>query len=154
VVSDFKNARQRKILEIVAQQVIGTQEEIARLLREKGYPVTQATVSRDIKELGLIKIPIGQDQYRYAIPQEPQEKNIFSRLQRFFRDSVIHLDYSENLIVIKTLTGNAHAVASCIDQTKWDEIIGTVAGDDTILVIVKPKSAVLKVLKKFNSLLE
>ena len=150
----MKSARQRKILEIVGHQVIGTQEEIAHILRESGYPVTQATISRDIKELGLVKIPIGQDQYRYAIPQEPQEKNMYPRLQRVFRDSVTHLDYSENLIVIKTLTGNAHAVASCIDHTKWEEIIGTVAGDDTILIIVKPKNAVEKVLKDFSSLLE
>ncbi|WP_227766032.1 arginine repressor [Zhaonella formicivorans] len=150
----MKAGRQRKILEIISQQAIETQEELANALRAKGYDVTQATVSRDIKEMGLVKIPTGENTYRYALPQENKLGNIYSRLERMFRDAVTSIDYSENLILIRTLPGTAHAVASCIDHIEWKEIIGTVAGDDTILVIVKPKKAVANVLQEFNKLLE
>lgn len=149
----MKATRQRKILEIIERQAVETQEELAMLLRSEGYDVTQATVSRDIKELGLIKVPAGEHSYRYAVAQEHVQRNMYARLARMFNDSVVHLDFTDNLIVIRTLPGTAHAVASCIDHTEWKEIIGTIAGDDTILVIVKPKSAVASVLEKFRALM-
>ena len=149
-----KLGRQRAVLEIITQQVISTQGQLASELRKRGYQVTQATVSRDIKELGLVKVPAGGGTYRYALAGGQQLGEAFARMQRLFRDSVIGLDYSEHLVVVRTLPGAAHAVASCIDSVRWPEIIGTVAGDDTILVVVKPKQAASQVVQKFRDLMK
>lgn len=149
----MKTERQRAILKLIAEEKVETQLELAERLRNKGFKVTQATVSRDIKELGLVKIPGDSNQYYYAAPPDHKMANVFGRLERMFRDSVVSFDDSENLILIKTLPGTAHAVASCIDNITWKEIIGTVAGDDTILVIVKPKEAVKDTMDRFRSLL-
>ncbi|WP_027719257.1 arginine repressor [Desulfovirgula thermocuniculi] len=148
----MKAMRQRKILEIIRERVIATQEELARALREAGFPVTQATVSRDIRELGLVKVPLDQNSFRYAPPGEAVPPRRDERLKRLLRTSVQYIDCSENLVVIKTLPGEAQGVASALDQAAWPEIIGTVAGDDTILAVVKPKKMVLKVLKRLSEL--
>jgi len=121
-------------------------------LRSAGFSVTQATVSRDIKELGLIKIPGSAGVSRYAVPGETVNPRNEDRLKRLFRDSVVSLDSSENLVIIKTLPGEAQGVASAVDNAGWPEIVGTVGGDDTILVIVKPKKMTHVVMKKFASL--
>lgn len=146
----MKKSRQEKILAIIQEQDIGTQDGLAEALHEAGFRVTQATVSRDIKELGLVKVP-GQSGFsRYAVP--PVHYRSGDRLKRLFRDAVVAMDCSENLIVIKTQPGEAQGVASAVDQSQWPEVIGTVAGDDTILVVVKPTKAVHGVLKRFISL--
>lgn len=149
----LKSERQRAILRVVAEKPVETQLELANELRNKGFKVTQATISRDIKELGLVKILGENNRYTYAAPPDHRIANVFGRLERMFRDSVVSFEDSENLILIKTLPGTAHAVASCVDSITWKEIIGTVAGDDTILVIVKPKEAVEMVMERFRSLL-
>lgn len=148
----MKNSRQRKILEIISREAVETQQELASALKKSGFKVTQATVSRDIKELGLIKIPAENKLSRYSLGIERPAPRIEEHLKRLFRDSVISLDLSENLIIIKTHPGGAQAVASAIDQAGWPEIIGTVGGDDTILVIVKPKRVTADVLKRFEEL--
>ncbi|GFN23334.1 MAG: arginine repressor [Thermoanaerobacteraceae bacterium] len=148
-----KAERQQLILSIIGEKPIETQGQLLQELRARGLEVTQATVSRDIKELGLIKVPAGQNSYRYAPPPEERRPNPYLRLQRLFQDSVAKVDFSENLILIRTLPGTAHAVASCIDQIEWPEIIGTVAGDDTILVIIKPKDAVPAIFQRFITML-
>jgi len=148
-----KAARQRLILGIITEKPVATQWQLTQELKKRGLKVTQATVSRDIKELGLIKIPFGENRYRYALPPGDRRSNPYLRLERLFQDSVLKIDHSENLVVVKTLPGTAHAVASCIDQVEWPEIIGTVAGDDTILVIVKPKEAVPRILERLHALL-
>lgn len=148
----MKSTRHSKIKDIIENQVIETQEDLAEALRKQNIEVTQATVSRDIKEMMLIKIPTGDGRYRYAYPLE---KNVIfskTRMARMFQDSVIGMNYSENIIVIKTLPGTANAVASTLDYAKWPEIIGTVAGDDNILVVVKPMDAVPEVMKKLELL--
>lgn len=148
----MKAIRHARIKEIIENTIVETQEDLAEALRKQNIEVTQATVSRDIKEMMLIKIPTGDGRYRYAYPIE---KNVIfskSRMARMFQDSVIGLNFSENIIVIKTLPGAANAVASTLDYAKWTEIIGTVAGDDNILVVVKPIDAVAEVLKKLESL--
>jgi transcriptional regulator of arginine metabolism len=111
-----KAKRHAKILEIIRGKPIETQEELALLLHEEGFEVTQATVSRDIKELGITKTPTGRGSYRYFVPQERSFEDSSRRMRRLFQDAVISLDYSENLVVIRTLTGNAHAVAATIDE--------------------------------------
>lgn len=148
----MKASRHARIKEIIDHQAVETQEELAEALRRKGIEVTQATVSRDIKELMLIKIPTGEGRYRYAFP--PEQNIVFSqsRLEKAFQDSVIGIDHSLNIIVIRTVPGLAQAVAYAVDSTKWPEIIGTVGGDDTILVVVKPPEAVGDVLAKFRAL--
>jgi len=148
-----KTERQKTILKLIADENVETQLQLANRLRKKGFKVTQATISRDIKELGLVKVPGDNYQYYYAAPPDHRIANVYGRLERMFRDSVVSFEDSENLILIKTLPGTAHAVASCIDNINWKEIIGTVAGDDTILVIVKPKEAVKITLERFRSLL-
>lgn len=149
----MKAKRQRKIQEIIDDKVIETQIELAEELYKQGFRVTQATISRDIKELGLIKIPTGSGSSRYSMPDHVPVANIFERMKRMFRENVLHFDYSENILVIRTLPGSAQAVASCIDHIDWKEIIGSVAGDDTILVVIKPKDIVSEVMDKFKNFL-
>jgi len=147
-----KAERHKAILKLISEQEINTQWELVEKLREMGFNSTQATVSRDIKELGLVKVPVGEHKYRYAAPPKHQVDNVYGRLVRLFQDSVVSYDYSENIILVKTLPGTAHAVASCIDNIGWKEVLGTVAGDDTILLVIKPKEAVQVVIKRFEAL--
>lgn len=149
----MKTRRHLKILEIIEKHNISTQEELAEMLRQSGFDVTQATVSRDIKELRLVKVSAGEDTYRYAPPVEQTPDKIHERFHRLFRDFVTNIDYSENIIVIRTLPGTASGVASVIDNAHWEEILGSVAGDDTILVVVKPSEQTQAVLQRFKSLL-
>lgn len=148
----MKSIRHAKIREIIDSNVIETQDELANALRKQNIVVTQATVSRDIKELNLIKIPTGEGRYRYAYPLEKNLVFSKNRMARMFQDSVVGLNYSENIIVIKTLPGTANAVASTLDYAQWSEIIGTVAGDDNILVVIKPIDAVPEIMKKLELL--
>ncbi|NPV79771.1 MAG: arginine repressor [Firmicutes bacterium] len=148
----MKLARHAKILELIKEKEIETQEELVQELSNYGFDVTQATISRDIKELHLVKLPTREGRYRYAIPHERAAGDLHRRLAQVFKESVISLDFSENLIVIRTLTGNAHAVAAAIDAVAWDGIIGTIAGDDTILIVVKSKSRVEELFEKFSKM--
>lgn len=149
----MKGLRHTKIKEIIERRVIETQEDLADSLRKEGIDVTQATVSRDIKELMLIKVPSGDGRYRYAFPPDQNAMISQSRMARIFQDSVISMDYSLNIIVLRTQQGSAPAVAYTIDYVKWPEVIGTVAGEDTVLVVVKPIEAVPSILAKFQALL-
>ncbi len=148
----MKARRHFTILDIIAGQRVGTQEELCDLLKQRGFDVTQATVSRDIKELKLVKTADGAG-YRYALPEGTPMKNTFDRMQRIFRDLVINCDCSENIIVIKTIAAGAQSVASVIDAYENHHILGTVAGDDTIIVVVRSAIAVAEVMNLFNSLL-
>lgn len=149
----MKAIRHARIKDIIENAVIETQEDLAEALRKQHIEVTQATVSRDIKELMLIKVPTGDGRYRYAYPMEKNLVFSKNRMSRMFQDSVVGINFSENILVIKTLPGAANAVASTLDYAKWPEIIGTVAGDDNILVVVKPKEAVPKIMKKLEMMI-
>ena len=149
----MKYRRQKKILELIQQRVISTQDELAEILRQEGVNVTQATVSRDIKELGLIKVLVDNDIYRYALPLE-QSNVSESRLKFMLQEFVLNWQASENMIVIKTPPGNAQAVASVLDNAQWAEVIGTIAGDDTILLVIKTREDVPKVLKRITTYIE
>jgi len=149
-----KTQRQRRILELIAQKPVQTQKELALALRQEGLPATQATISRDIKELGLLKAPAENNAVRYVLPETSRSLYREERLKRAFKESVVSLAHSENLIVVKTFPGEAQGVASALDQASWPEIIGTVAGDDTILAVIKPKKHVAAVLKRFNQLIK
>ena len=149
----MKGLRHGKIKEIIDQQVMETQEDLAAALREHGIDVTQATVSRDIKELMLIKVPTGDGRYRYAFPSEQGVVLSQARMERVFQDSVISIVSSENLVIIRTLPGTAQAVAYTIDYVRWSEILGTIAGDDTIFVAAASKGDVEVLLGKFRKLM-
>lgn len=149
----MKVRRQKKILELIQNKKITTQKELANELNKAGLMVTQATVSRDIKELGLIKVAGDNNTYRYTRAVEPKQNYNYNRMARLFKDSVLNIDHSENLIIIKTLEGTANAVAFCIDQSNWEEIIGTIAGDDTILIVVKPIEKTNVILERFHYLM-
>ncbi|AET66723.1 arginine repressor [Desulfosporosinus orientis DSM 765] len=149
----MKARRQMKVQEIITKEIIHTQEDLAERLRLAGFDVTQATVSRDIKEMGLIKVPSQGDEYRYAVPTEAHPTNLQDRLRRLLREAMVSINDAENLIVIRTLPGNAHALAAVMDNCNWEEVIGTVAGDDTILLVIKPKEAVGTVLERISTLL-
>jgi transcriptional regulator of arginine metabolism len=154
----MKTKRQALILRLIREREIETQEELADLLRQEGIEVTQATVSRDVKELRLVKIPTGNGHYRYDAPYEPTSGDMLRRARRSFQDYVIEVNYTQNMVILKTLSGTANAVAAAIDALRWPEILGTIAGDDTILVIVKadldepPLEPVGTILDEFRKL--
>lgn len=139
--------RQSKILELINNKAIETQEDLVQELNDMDFNVTQATVSRDIKELGLIKILDG-NRYRYAYINE--NMNINNKLKNLFRESVISIDSANNLIVVKTLSGSANAAAMAIDKINNDKILGSIAGDDTLMIIVKSNKDVPEIMKILN----
>jgi transcriptional regulator of arginine metabolism len=147
----MKSRRHFAIRDILSGERISTQEELCEELKNRGYDVTQATVSRDIKELSLHKIPDGRG-YRYAWPDNLGPRSSYVRMKRVFQDSVVSYNHSENIIVIKTLPGAAQSIASLIDSLDNLHILGTVAGDDTIFIVIKPVTAVPEVLTIFREL--
>jgi len=148
----LKTRRHFAIREILQSERISTQEDLCEELRNRGYDVTQATVSRDIKELSLVKIPDGSG-YRYALPENQSRKTSNVRMRRVFQDSVIGYNHSENIIVIKTVPGAAQSIASLIDSLDNPLILGTVAGDDTIFMVIKNREAIVEVKQLFRELL-
>jgi|SRR5690606_21369850 transcriptional regulator of arginine metabolism len=149
----MKGRRQLKIRELVSTRDIETQEELAGLLREAGFEVTQATVSRDIKEMQLVKVPLEDGRYKYALPAGQPKTGSLGKLRRMLDDNFVGIDHTENLIVMKCLPGTANAVAALIDQLDWPEIMGTVSGDDTILIIIRRKEDTGRIAERFAGLL-
>lgn len=131
-----KAQRHIKIRELITQNNIETQDDLVDELRNLGYNVTQATVSRDIKELHLVKVPMADGRYKYSLPAD-QRFNPLEKLRRLIMDAFIRIDIASHFIVLKTLPGNANAVGALIDHLDWDEILGTICGDDTILIICR-----------------
>ncbi len=148
----MKSRRHFAIIDILSSERITTQEELGDALKKRGYHVTQATVSRDIKELCLLKIP-DENGYHYAFPDAHSPRSSNERMKRIFRDSVVNYDCSENIIVIKTLPGAAMSIGSLIDAMDNPNILGSVAGDDTLFLVIKPKEAVETVMAAFRLLL-
>ena len=133
----MKSKRQEKILELIAQYAIETQEELLERLSECGIPSTQASVSRDIKQLRIIK-ELGPDGvYRYATAPKPAEHTFSAKLNLIFRQCITSVDYAQNMIVVKTMPGLANGAAAAIDKLNIPEMLGTLAGDDTCFVVLK-----------------
>jgi len=147
------NARQTAILSLIERYDIDTQEELAAKLKEMGINVTQATVSRDIKELRLLKVLSAKGGYKYATADKA-EHGLSDRFVRMFVDSVLSITYAGNIIVIKTLSASANAAAEAIDSMRWPEILGTMAGDNTILVIVPNETVAAQVVARFQEMLK
>lgn len=149
----MKYSRHTKILDLIENYEIETQEELAHRLKECGFNVTQATVSRDIKELRLIKVLTKEGRYKYATIKH-QESGISDRFVKLFRDSVTSIDSASNMVVIKTLPGAANAAAAALDTLSLKEVVGTLAGDDTIFILVRDESKVAGILEVFGKMMD
>ena len=147
----MKSLRQAKIREIIEANNIETQEELANALEREGFSVTQATVSRDIKEMHLIKVLAEDGVYRYAMIDK-NDQGVGDKLIRMLSDSVVDINSANNLIVIKTLSGSAHVAAEAVDSLHWPEVLGTVAGDNTILIIVRSNDELDAVIRRFKNI--
>ena len=148
-----RTGRRLKLIEIINKNEIETQEALAEALRNEGYLVTQATVSRDIKDLGLIKVMTPNKTYKYAQPASTEQKSS-GKMLNLFRECVISIDYAGHLIVIKTVSGGANSAATLVDKLNFPEVMGCVAGDDTILVVIKDQQKIVPIVEKLKSLLD
>jgi len=148
----MKSARQIAILEIISERVAETQEDLADALRKRGFQVTQATVSRDIKELRLVKVLAPDGTYRYAT-SDKNENSLNERLIRMFSETVVSVTSAYNQIIIKTLSASASIAAETIDSLQWPENLGTIAGENTILMIVRSIEEVPVVMERLNSMM-
>ena len=138
----MKNARQAKILELIEDHSIDRQEDLLQRLRQAGYNVTQATVSRDIRELHLVKAATGDGKYRYVASfQRDKLHHAPSRFEMIFRESVVKIDYACNIVLVKCFTGMANAACELFDSMVWNDVVGTLAGDDTFLVLMRSEEA-------------
>ena len=148
-----KPARQAEILRLIHQFDIDTQEELAQKLNERGFRVTQATVSRDIREMKLTKVAGEGGGTRYTLLQA-REQNEAARYVRVLRDAFVSMDVADNLLVIRTASGMAMAAGAVIDEMNWSDIVGCIAGDNTIFCAVRSHEEALKVRKKLEKMLE
>lgn len=149
----MKYSRHSKVLDLIEQNEIETQDELAVRLQAEGYKVTQATVSRDIKELRLIKVLTKSGHYKYATIKH-QDNVITERFVKIFRDSVIQIDNAMNIVVVKTLPGAAQAAAAALDSLDLKEVVGTIAGDDTIFIVARYQENVELILEVLNSMIK
>jgi len=151
----MKVSRQAKILELIAENEIETQEEIARLLNENGYNVTQATVSRDLRELKLTKVTVERGRQKYIeLQQSGTENMLIDKYVRILQNGFVSVDNAMNIIVIRTVTGMAMAVAAALDALHIDGIVGSIAGDDTIMCAVRTLKDTENVIKKLRKIIE
>jgi transcriptional regulator of arginine metabolism len=145
----MKQLRQQQIRDLLAQRSIRTQQELASALRERGFRATQATVSRDIAELGLVKVGRGANQ-AYALPPrtEAVEATGEERLAKLLRDLPIEIRQAGLLLVVRAVPGSAHAIAAALDRTRWPEVVGSIAGDDTLFVAFADRASLLRIRKR------
>ena len=146
----MKNERQEKILAIIAASAIETQEQLIDSLRKEGISCTQATISRDIKELGLVKVSDGKKQ-KYA--RDAADSNISAKLLNMFRHAVFSIDYALNNVVIKTISGAANSAGMFVDRMGDADVMGCVAGDDTVLIITRSEAASLRIVETLKEIL-
>ena len=149
----MKTKRQTKMLELIKKHDIETQEELSDYLQKEGYQVTQATVSRDIRELKLTKVAMSNGRQKYAALTEANE-DLSEKYTRVFRDAFVSMDMAQNTLVIKTVSGMAMAVAAAIDAMHLHEIVGCIAGDDTIMCAVRSVDDTIAVMSRLRKLVE
>ncbi len=147
----MKSTRQKKLLELIDQNEIGTQEELVSLLNSSGFEVTQATVSRDIRELGLTKVPTTSGNQKYIVMNDLRS-DLSDKYIRVLKDGFVSVDVAQNILVIKTVSGMAMAVAAAIDAMDFKEIVGSIAGDDTIMAAVRTSGEAKSLMEKIRSL--
>ena len=149
----MKVNRHAKIVELINKYQIETQDELAEYLNEAGFKVTQATVSRDIRDLKLTKVPAENGRQKYAVLQSAQN-GMTEKYVRILRDGFSSMDMAQNILVLKTVSGMAMAVAAALDAMNWNEIVGCIAGDDTIMCAVRTVDDMILLMEKIKKLLE
>ncbi len=149
----MKKRRQAKIIELISQNPIETQEELSEYLQAEGYAVTQATVSRDIREMKLTKVSMSNGKQKYAALVDSKE-DMSEKYVRVLRDGFVSMDMAQNILVIKTVSGMASAVCAAIDDMQFSEIVGTLAGDDTIMCAVRTVEDTANIMKRIAKIVE
>lgn len=149
----MKVNRHAKIVELINKYQIETQEELAEYLNQEGFRVTQATVSRDIRDLKLTKVPTENGRQKYTVLQAEQS-GLAEKYIRILNDGYISMDMAQNILVIKTVSGMAMAVAAALDAMKWHEIVGCIAGDDTVMCAVRTVDDTIILMEKIRKLIE
>lgn len=149
----MKFQRQAAIVELITKNEIKTQEELSERLKSIGFDATQATISRDIKDLRLVKVSSKSGGYKYATPESNSDTLHMPRLRSIFKECVLLVDRAQNIVVVKTLVGMGNAAAVAIDAMKVDDIVGTIAGDDTILILLRSSEDAEHFLKTVNEML-
>lgn len=149
----MKTQRQAKIMEIISTRDIETQEQLLQALQEAGFYSTQATISRDIKELRVVKELTSFGTYRYTTSAKDGSHTFSARLNTIFRECIINIDYAQNIIVVKTMPGLASAAASAIDGMNMSVVVGTLAGDDTVMIVMRDNNAAAAFCGEIKNLL-
>ena len=149
----MKRERHTKIIELVSSMDIETQEELARNLKEAGYNVTQATVSRDIRELNLTKVPSSNGRQKYSFMKSDKD-HLNEKYIRILMEGFVSMDMAQNILVIKTVSGMAMAVAAALDAMHMHEIVGCIAGDDTIMCAIRSVDDTVAVMNRLKKLVE
>lgn len=149
----MKSSRQSRILEIIGKYEVETQDDLIDMLSKEGFKVTQATISRDIRELKLSKVPTGRGTYRY-VPAHRHSADMNVRFNNALVESILKVDYAGNMIVLKTLPGLASAVATGIDSIHLVEILGCIAGDDTIMIVVRDEESACEIADKLQHMMK
>ncbi len=149
----MKQSRHEKIVELIHSFDIETQEELAERLKEAGFAVTQATVSRDIRQLHLSKVPAGNGRQKYVVLKN-DDSHLSGKYIRVLRDGFVSMDMAQNILVVKTVSGMAMAVAAALDNMKFSEIVGSIAGDDTIMMAVRTVDDTKILMEKIRELLK
>lgn len=150
----MKSKRHTKILELIADYEIDTQEELLKKLNDNGFKVTQATVSRDIKELRLLKVQSGEGGYRYSTGGAKETVDLSFKFHAVFTESVNSIDYAENIVVIKCYVGMANAACAALDSVRWKGVVGTIAGDDTIFCVMRDRQEAAAFIEQLKKLIK
>ena len=148
----MKISRHAKIIELISQYDIETQEELAEYLNKAGFKVTQATVSRDIRDLKLTKVSVGAGKQKYVVHRQ-EEPEMSEKYIRVLRDGYVSMDMAQNILVIKTVSGMAMAEAVAVDSMKWNEVVGCIAGDDTIMCAIRTVEDTVAVMDKIRKII-
>lgn len=149
----MKQNRHQKIAELVSRYEIETQEELAEKLKEAGFSVTQATISRDIRQMNLSKLPAGNGRQKYVILKQEHELLADNKYIRVLRDGFVSMDMAQNILVMRTVSGMAMAVAAALDAIYFSEVVGCIAGDDTIMIAVRSVDDTKILMEKIRELI-
>ena len=150
----MKNDRQNKILEIIERENVETQEQLQKRLQEQGVICTQATISRDIKQMHLVKEPVGQGRYRYTVSSQRSRLNVADKLRGIFRESIVSIDNAQNIVVIKTMAGLANAAAAAVDSMNVPYMVGSLAGDDTAFLVMRDTDSAKSFCEEVHEMLK
>ena len=145
----MKTTRHSKILDIISKKEIETQEELVKELVDAGFKVTQATVSRDLQELRVMKVLLPDGTYKYA-PSKEKDISLGDKLENILQHCLVGADYAQNIVVLKTMSGAAQAVGYALDSFVWEEMLGTICGDDTIMVVVRNEKGAKQFCNKLS----